>query len=193
MSVATLVLRQTVPSMHDEAAGIDEPAVPARLGLRKAVPRHRTHDELRDTDGSFARAQEQYLLVGQFAAGDAQCREQPGKRDRRGALDVVVERRHLAPVLFEEAKRVVIGEILELYDDAGENLVRSSDEFIDERIVRFTRDAALTQPDIVGIGKELGVVGSDVDRHRQADARIDTGTARVKGELSDRDAHAVCA
>ena len=60
----------------------------------------------------------------ELAAGDAQRREQPGERDRRGALDVVVEGRNLLAVFVQQAERLVIGEILELDQHAGESGAR---------------------------------------------------------------------
>ena len=48
------------------------------------------------------------------AAGDAQRREDAGQRDRRGALDVVVEGADAVAVLLQQPERVVVGEVLEL-------------------------------------------------------------------------------
>ena len=61
-------------------------------------------------------------LVVERAAGDAQRRAQAGQRHRRGALDVVVEGADPVAVLLQQAKRVVVGEVLELDDDAGKDL-----------------------------------------------------------------------
>ena len=73
-------------------------------------------------DRRLARAEEHDPLRANVAAGDAQRREQARQRDRGRALDVVVEHADAVAVLREQPERVLVGEVLELDQHAGQEL-----------------------------------------------------------------------
>ncbi len=146
--VGLLVRAEAGAALHDEPLRVDEPAALARLGLRRTLGDHRRDGQVGDAGRGLAGAHEQDLLVGELAAGDAQRRDDARERHRRGALDVVVERADALAVPLQQPERVVVGEVLELHDDAGEDLLRRRDEFVDQLVVRGARDALLLQPDV---------------------------------------------
>ena len=191
MRVAKLVRVEAGAILDHQAARIHQPDAPARFGFARAVRHHGRHHEIGDAGCGFARAEEQQRLLAELAAGHAQRREQAGERDRRRALDVVVERRNLVAVFVQQAERRVIGEILELDQHAGEDLARGGDEFVDEFVIGRAGEPLLAQADVIGIGQKRFVVGADVEHHRQAELRVNAGAGRVERELADRNAHAV--
>src|SRR6185312_6302772 len=64
------------------------------------------------------------------------------------------------------------------------------DELLDEIVVVLPAHAAVVPADIERISQALGIVGADVDQHRQRRGRIDTAAGGVERELADWDAHA---
>ena len=65
------------------------------------------------------------------------------------------------------------------------------DEFLDDFVERLAGEPLLPQAEVEGVVEQRLVVGTDVEHHRQAAARVQSGAGRIKGELADRDAHAV--
>ncbi len=128
--VRSFVRGQVGPGLHDQSSGVDEPASARRFVPIHAVPHHGRHDEIGDADAGLASAQEHECLVREASAGDAAGAQQAGQRDRRGALDVVVEAADAVPVLPQEAKRVLGREVLELDKRFGEDLLRAEDELV---------------------------------------------------------------
>ena len=72
----------------------------------------------------------------------AQPGQDPGHDDRRGPLDVVVERRHAIAVAVEDAQRVRLLEVLPLDDAARPDLGDALDEGLDQRVVLGARAGA---------------------------------------------------
>ncbi len=62
---------------------------------------HRRRDEVGDAGRRLARAQKQHRLVLNSLTGDAQRGKYAGKRDCRGALDVVVEDTRAIAILLK--------------------------------------------------------------------------------------------
>ena len=85
----------------------------------------------------------------------------------------------------------MIGEILELDEDAWEYLSRSGDKLVHQFVIRLTGDAFLAQADVIGIVQQALIVGADVEHHRQAELGVNAGAGRVERKLADRNAHAV--
>ena len=191
MRVAQLVAAEARAALHHEAAGIDQPVAPQRLGLRKPVGHHGRHDEVGDPGRGFARAEEQHPLVGELAAGDAQRGENAGERHRRGALDVVVEDAGVVAIFVQQAEGRVIGEILELDQHAGKSRARRGHELVDELVIGRAGQALLAKADVIGVVEKLLVVGADVEHDRQAKLGMNAGAGGIERELADRDAHAV--
>ena len=61
--------------------------------------------------------------------------QQARQRDRRGALDVVVEGADAVAILLQQAEGVVVGEVLELDHHAGKDLRGRADELLDQLVV----------------------------------------------------------
>ncbi len=119
----------------------------------------------------------------------AQPGQDPGHDDRRGPLDVVVERRHAVAVAVEDAQRVGLLEVLPLDDAAGPDLGDALDEGLDERVVVGSAQARRAIAEVERIGEQRRVVGPDVERDRQRQRRVDAAGRRVQRELADRDGH----
>ena len=131
------------------------------------------------------------LLLRELAAGNAQRREHAGERDRRRALDVVVEGADSVAIFLQQTERRVIGEVLELDQHARKHFARGGDEFVDEVVIGRAGQPLLAEADVIGILQERFVVGADVQHHRQAEFRVHAGAGRIKRQLADRNAHAV--
>ena len=84
------------PLRSRESAGID----------------HRGADQAGDAATGRARAEHRDALLGERHAGDVDGREQGAGRDRRRALNVVVEGAEPIAIALEQARRVVLGESL---------------------------------------------------------------------------------
>src|SRR5262249_42323490 len=72
-------------------------------------------------------------------------------------------------------------------------LARRRDKLIDKGVIGRTRDASLTQANIVGVAEKLLIVGTDVEHDRQAELRVNSGASGIERELSYWNAHAVSA
>ena len=117
-------------------------------------------------------------------------REQRAGRNRRGALDVVVEGAKPVAITLEQAGRVALGEVLPLQQDMRPALVDRRDELLD-KIVVFGPAHALVPPADIERIVEIGVVvGADIEQDRQRGRRIDAAAGGVERELADRNAHA---
>ena len=115
----------------------------------------------------------------------------PDTHDRGGSLDVVVERRDPIAIFLQQPERIVAREVLELDHDAGEKLAGGDHELLDQGVVFLAAHARLMQADIERIVEQLGVVGADVEKHRQAGARRHARAGGIERQLADRNAHAV--
>ena len=93
--------------------------------------------------------------------------------------------------MIEQPERVVVREILELDQHAGEHGPRGRDELFHERVVLGAAQPPLAQPDVIRVAHQLHVVGADVQYHRQAGVRVHARAGDVERELADRDAHPV--
>jgi hypothetical protein len=114
---------------------------------------HCRNDQIGDAGCRLARAEEQDSLVNEFSAGNTQRREDPGERDRRRTLDVVVEGGQAIAILVEQPERVLGGKILELDDHSREYFLGGGNELLHQLLVSAAARAALAQPDVVGVGK----------------------------------------
>ena len=126
----------------DQPLRVEQPARAPRLRRIGALGDHRRDDEIGDAGRRLAGAEKEQALAVERLAGDAQRRVDAGERDRGGALDVVVERADAVAVLLQQAERVVVGEVLELDDDAGEDRARRGDELVDAARRRRRRSGA---------------------------------------------------
>src|SRR5438045_5164497 len=107
-------------------------------------------------------------LVGDLHPGDALRGEDAGERDRGGALDIVIEGADLVAVARQDRDRVVVGKVLPL--DAAFRIERLHriDELVDKLHVLGAAHPVLAQAQIERIFKQGGVVGADIEPHRQA-------------------------
>ena len=191
MGVTLLLGVEAGAILDHQALGIDQPDAPARFGLAGALRHHGGRRQIGDAGRRFAGAEEQDGLILEFAAGHAQRREQAGERDRRRALDVVVEGRNLVAIFVQQMERRVVGEVLELDQHAREHLPRGGDELVDEVVIGLAGEPLLADADVIGVLEEGFVVGADVEHHRQAELGVNAGAGRVERQLADRNAHAV--
>ncbi len=168
---------------------VEEPAALARRGRVESLRHHRRDGEVGDSRRRFPRALEEDRLLAELAAGDAQRREDARQRNRRGALDIVVERRDPVPVFLQQPEGILAGEVLELDDDAGKELLRGRDEFIDQRVIFVAAQARLGQAQVERVREEGRIVGANVEEHRQAGTGRDSRARGVERELADGDSH----
>ena len=122
--------------------------------------------------------------------GDAHARQHARQADRRGALDVVVERAQRVAVALEDAAGLRAGEVLPVQDRVREALARGGDVRVDERVVLGAAHARASQPEVARVGEQLFAVRADVEADGEHAGRVDPGRHRVDGELADRDVDA---
>ena len=77
--------------LDEEAVLVDGVERASRLRSAELRPHHQTHEQVRRSRAGRARAEDHDALVGHRHAGRRDRGEQRAGRDRRGALDVVVE------------------------------------------------------------------------------------------------------
>jgi hypothetical protein len=82
------------------------------------------------------------------------------------------------------------GEVLPLQEDVGQLGAHCLDEPVDEIVVVGAADTAVPPGKVHGVVEELGIVGADVEQHRQGARRVDATQRRVQRQLADRDTHA---
>ena len=116
--------------------------------------------------------------------------EDPGQRDRGGALDVVVVGADLVPVARQDRHRVDVGEILPLQAAFRKQLLHRLYELVDEGVVLRAAHAVLAQAEIERVFEQRLVVGADVEHDRQGQLRRHAGAGGVERQLAHRDAHA---
>ena len=140
---------------HHQPLRVHQPATPPRLVEWQALGDHRRHRQVGNPRRRFTRARKHQPLLRQCRAGHAQRRQQARQRDGGGALDVVVERADAVAVLAQQAERVVVGEVFELDDHAGEDRLRGVDELVDEVVVGLAGEAAFVEADVERIVQQF--------------------------------------
>ena len=182
---AVLVLR-----VHHEALRVEHGhGGPQRLAGH-ALAAQRALEEPGDPDPRGAGARDHQALVGQLAAGGPGSGEDPGHRDRRRALDVVVEGRQLLPVALQQAESVPLLEVLPLQEGLGEALLHRPHELVHHRVVGLAPQPGLAPADVEVVSQQLLVVGADVEADGERLRGVDSRRGHVERELADRDAHA---
>ncbi len=119
LSKEGFLLVEIRPPGMDEAMAIEQPDPPARLQRARAVLDHRHDEQFGDAGGGGARAIDDDALVAQRRADDISGGEQPGERDGRRALNVVVEGAQVVAVAIEQASRIAAREIFPLQHSVG--------------------------------------------------------------------------
>lgn len=90
----------------------------------------------------------------------------------------------------EEARGVVLGEVLPLEEHAGPAGLHRIDEVGDEPVVVVAGHAVMAPSQVQRIVPDQRVVGADVEQHGQRTARIDAADGRVERQFPDGDRHA---
>ena len=168
----------------------DGPSGSAGALLGQAAGHHRPHDLLADSDASRPGAEHHDRLVAQPRPGGRCPGGQRSQDNGSSALDVIVEGEQLAAVAFQDGQRVRGGEVLPLQQHVGQLGAHGLDEPVDEVVVVGAADTAVPPAKVHGVVEEFGVVGADVEQHRQGARRVDATQCRVQRQLADRDAHA---
>ena len=75
MRVSQLVLGQILAALDHQPLGIHQPAVTHSLFVGKSLCTHGGNHKIGNAGRGLARTEEQYLLLGQWLAGDTQCGE----------------------------------------------------------------------------------------------------------------------
>ena len=83
------------------------------------------------------------------------------------------------------------GEVLELDQRAGEDLLHRLHELVEQRVIGGPSEAWLRQPDVVRVRAKRLVFGPNVQHHRQSQRGIEAATGRVECQFPDRDPHPV--
>ena len=86
---------------------------------------------------------------------------------------------------------MVVAKVFELDNALRPLLVNRLEKFLDEVVVLLTADTGVLVSEVQRIVEITFGVRADVEDNRQRAAGINTGAGGVKGELADRNAHAV--
>ena len=189
--VRKVVRHQVGPRLHHETVHVDEPQALPGIRVTEALTHQRGCHEVGDAGGCGACAEEHDPQIAERALDDPGGRGDAGEGHRRRALDVVVETEHAVAIRVEQSVGVGCLKVFELNQRARIFLLHRAHEFFYEREVRRTGEAAARIPDVERILEQLGVVGADVEHHRQAVSGWNARARRVKRQLADRNAHAV--
>src|SRR6516165_7086287 len=130
-------------------------------------------------------------LIAQCRSGDARRCEQCAGRDRRSALDVVVESAQAVAIANQDAPGIGAREIfpLQQYMRPAPPF-HGTDKLLDEIIVIGTAHPLVPPSDINGIRDPLAIVGAGVEQNGQGRRRVQVGAGGIERELGDRNAHA---
>lgn len=120
MSERALVLREVRPISHHQTLGIHEPAALPRLLLPQARLHHGGDEKLGNAGVRSSGAEEQHAFFGQASARQALCCVEPRETHGTGTLNVVVEGAQAMTIVRKQAKRVGVGEVLELQEHTRE-------------------------------------------------------------------------
>ena len=126
-------------------------------------------------------------MVVEIDARDVDGREDGREHDRRGALDVVIERAVVVAVASEQAVGVACPEVLPVDHRLREQPARRRHEAVDEVVVALAAHARVLHPDVELVVEQAQVVGADVEHDRDDPARMDAGCRRVDRCLADGD------
>ena len=106
-------------------------------------------------------------------------------------MDVIVKAQRLILPTRQQAESIGIAEVFKLHEGIGPTLSHREHKFIDELGVAGADHALMTQAEVAGIGQIFGIVRADINRHGQGFFGSNARARRIKGQLADRDAHAV--
>ena len=177
------------PALVDEPVRVDEGDVLVHLAVRHARRTERHPEQPGDADARGSGAHDDHADLLERLVRTARSGEHTGQDDGGRALDVIVEGRQAVPVPIEESEGIVLLEVLELDEAAGPHLVHAGDECLHQLVVRLTPKARLSVSEVERVGQQRRVVGADVERDRQGEARMDAACRGVQGELADGDGH----
>ncbi len=180
-------------SVVEQALAVEGHERATDAGLVGAVGAHRDGTQARDPRAGRARADEDHSLLGHAFLGDAKSRQDAGHAHAGGPLNVVVERRHAAPIALEQSEGAIFVEVFPLNDRPGKYLSHAADERLDEVVVVAAAKSLLGIAEVERVGEEGGVVRADVEADGQAFRGMDPGASDVERKLADRDAHATAA
>src|SRR5439155_25879690 len=104
-----------------QPAAMDEPETRARLRFGESIANQSLGERVGDADARRAGAQNHHLLIPQSPAGSAYRGKNRSRRDRRGALNVVVEGNQLVAIAVQDRSRVRLGEVFPLQKRSEEH------------------------------------------------------------------------
>jgi hypothetical protein len=171
---------------HQQAAAVEH-ADRVRVAARLA---DRAGELAADAQSRRAGAQHHRALRGERGAAAAQRRQHAGETHRARALDVVVEGRQALAVTVQQARGIVLAEVLPLQQHAGEHLAHRRDELLEQRVVGLAAQAASRPAEVQLVLQQRGAVGADIEAHRQRVGRMDAAGRAVQRQLADGDRHA---
>ena len=174
----------------EQAVDVDQEDPGTGVLLGQAIGQHRPHDLLADADASRASAEHDHCLVAQPRPGGRCPRGKRGQDNCSSALDVIVECEQLVAVALQDRQGVWGGEVLPLQQHVRQFGPHCLDKPADEVVVVGATDTAVAPAEVYGVVEEFGVVGADVEEHRQGARRVDATQGRVQRQLADRDGHA---
>src|SRR5208337_3100302 len=145
------------------------------------------------SDSGGTGAEEQEGLLGELPAGGAKRSKNSRKRDRRGALDVIVEAANPVAVAGKQPDGVGSRPILELDAAIWELFLDRSYEFFDKLIQLRDWRARLAQAQIERVAQQGLIVSATVDEDGERVLRRHASACGIERQLADRDSHAVCA
>jgi len=122
-------------TLHDQAVRVDQPDAPSRLALRATLRNHGRRHEIGDPGRSLSCTEEKKGLFRELGPAHAQRREDACERNGRRPLDVIIEHTGAVAISMQQAKRAMVGKILELDQHPGKYIPCRADEFIDELVV----------------------------------------------------------
>ena len=181
---------QVASAFVDEAFAVDDVETRAGIGLAHAIPHQRSGELGTDADAGRPGPRQDEALLRKLAAAAGHPRQNGAGRDRRRALDVVVETAQPVAVALEDRLGVAGGEVLPLQQHVGKALHDRMDEELDEVVVLAAPDALAPPADVGGIVEALLVVRAHVEQDGQRPGGIDAAAERVERQLADGNAHA---
>ena len=190
LRVDALLWGQVRAAGMQQSIAIHHPKPIAGFFFREPFCDERGTEVVSDSRACGTGAEKNDLLLAEWRAGHANRGESRAERDSGGALNVVVEGKHLIAVAIKNGTRVDAGKVFPLEECSGKNFSDGGNKGVDEAVVIGAGDARVAPAEIFRVAQAFLVVRADVQNDGESSPGMNSADEAVERKLADGNAEA---